>query len=133
VLAALLVAVPADCTAGQPDLDIKAATGVVLLQLEAFRRDDFDTAYTFASTTIRALFDRLAFENMVRSGYPEIARSVSAVVSRSALTPDGSVVLLVKIHGANGHRVEALYELVSEDGRWRINGVVTRPDAGESV
>ncbi len=34
----------------------------------------------------------------------------------------------MKIRGANGQAVEALYEMIWEDG-WRINGVATRPDA----
>jgi hypothetical protein len=35
----------------------------------------------------------------------------------------------VKIRGANGQTIEAVYEVVWEDG-WKINGVATRPDAG---
>jgi len=35
----------------------------------------------------------------------------------------------VKIRGANGQSIEALYELTWEDD-WKISGVVTRPDAG---
>lgn len=134
LLAGLLAPTIAVSTAaGPPDPDIKAATDVIMLQLEAFRRDDFDTAYTFASATIRELFDRQAFERMVRSGYPEIARSVSAVVSGSALAPNGSVFLFLRIRGANGNRIEALYDLVREDGGFRINGVVTKPDTDESA
>jgi hypothetical protein len=34
----------------------------------------------------------------------------------------------VKIRGANGQSIEALYEMVWEDD-WKINGVATRPDA----
>lgn len=59
----------------------------------AFRQNDFDTAYTFASTTIRDMFDRQAFERMVRAGYPEIASSVSAFVSESVVAPNGGVYL----------------------------------------
>ena len=39
-------------------------------QLEAFRQDDFTTAYTFASVSVRQMFDRAGFEQMVRGGYP---------------------------------------------------------------
>ena len=42
--------------------DPKAAAEPVVKQLEAFRRDDFDTAFTFASGEIQAQFDRPAFE-----------------------------------------------------------------------
>ena len=107
----------------------KSAAEPVVKQLEAFRRGDFDTAFTFASGMIKAQFDRQAFETMVRGGYPEIARSTFAAVTKTELESPGLAYVTVKIRGANGQSIEALYELVWQDG-WRINGVVTRPDAG---
>ncbi|HKC08385.1 MAG TPA: DUF4864 domain-containing protein [Methylomirabilota bacterium] len=112
--------------------DAKGAAEPVVKQLEAFRRDDFDTAFTFASGMIRAQFDRAAFETMVRRGYPEIARSTFAAVTRTELDSPGLAYVTVKIRGANGQAVEALYEMIWEDG-WRINGVATRPDAAGTV
>ena len=109
--------------------DAKAAAEPVVKQLEAFRRDDYDTAFTFASAEIQTQFDRQSFEAMVRRGYPEIARSTFAAVVKTALAPHGAAYVTVKIRGANGQSVEALYELVWQ-GAWKINGVVTRPDAG---
>jgi hypothetical protein len=117
--------------AAQRDADVEAAGAVVLQQLEAFRRDDFDTAFTFASRTIHDLFDRERFETMVRDGYPEIARSARATIDGSRRGDAGEIYLFVRVHGANGRTVEAVYELVNEAGRWRINGVVTRPDSSE--
>lgn len=108
--------------------DPKTAAVPVLKQLEAFRRDDFDTAFTFASQTIRAQFDRPSFETMVRRGYPEIARSTFAAVTKTELPSEGVAYVTVKIRGANGQSIEALYELTWE-GDWKISGVVTRPDA----
>lgn len=110
-------------------LDLKAAADTVLAQLDAFRRGDYDTAYTLASETIRQIFDRQGFERMVRAGYPEIARSRSAVIESAAVAPDGRAFVILKIGGANGNRVEAIYELVWEDDRWKIGGVVSRPDS----
>ena len=109
---------------------VAAATEPVLKQLDAFRRGDFDTAYTFASESIHQQFDRAAFERMVTGGYPEIARSVFAVVAQGELAPNGKVYLVLKIRGANGMSVEAVYELVDEAGAWKINGVIARPDTG---
>jgi hypothetical protein len=117
----------------QVDPDVEAAGRVVLQQLEAFRRDDFDRAFGFASSQIRQLFDRLRFEAMVRNGYPEIARSVSALVAGGERRDAGLVYLLVRVRGANGQRIEAVYEMVLENGAWRINGVATRPDASETT
>jgi len=102
-------------------------------QLEAFRRGDFDTAYTFASADIRQQFDRPAFEQMVRGGYPEIAESSFATVVSSALAADGHAYVAVKVRGANGKDIEAFYELVLESGQWKINGVAAKPDPGVVV
>jgi hypothetical protein len=46
------------------------------------------------------------------------------------VTAEGHAVVRVKIQGANGNGIEALYEMVLEDRGWRINGVVARPDPG---
>ena len=109
----------------------KEAMEPPMKQLEAFRRGDFDTAYTFASAEIKEQFDREAFEQMVRGGYPEIARSTSATVAQSILAPDGTVYVTLKIRGSNGKSIEALYELVLQNGQWKINGVRSRPDPGQ--
>ena len=106
----------------------KSAAEPVVKQLEAFRRGDFDTAFTFASGMIKAQFDRQAFETMVRGGYPEIARSTFAAVTKTELESPGLAYVTVKIRGVNGQAVEALYELIWEEG-WKVNGVATRPDA----
>jgi Domain of unknown function (DUF4864) len=127
-LALLLCLAPPAGGAGEPA--VAAAAEPVLQQLEAFRRGDFDTAYSFASAAIHQQFDRAAFERMVTGGYPEIARSVFAVVAEGDLAPSGKVYLVLKIRGANGVSIEAVYELVDEAGDWKINAVVARPDSG---
>jgi hypothetical protein len=121
---------PPAAASAQSERDAKAATEPIMKQLEAFRRDDYDTAYAFASAEIRQMFDRAAFERMVRGGYPEIARSTFALIADTRATPDGHLHVRVRIRGANGNSVEALYDMVSEPGGWRINGVVTKPDPG---
>jgi hypothetical protein len=132
LLLALLVLGPS-VGAPQGDADVKDAGGVIMQQLEAFRRDDFDTAFGFASDEIHQLFDRARFEQMVRGGYPEIARSASAVVDGVERVDGGRLYLFVRVRGENGRLVEAVYEMVREAGRWRINGVVTRPDSSEKT
>ena len=113
----------------QADKDARAAADPVVKQLEAFRRDDYDTAYTFASEEIRTQFDRRGFETMVRRGYPEIASSTFALVTKTELRSEGLAYVTIKIRGSNGQAIEGLYELVWQSG-WKINGVATRPDAG---
>ena len=36
--------------------------------------------------------------------------------------------LNVKVRGTNGNSIDALYEVVHEEGEWKINGVVARSD-----
>ena len=122
----VLIAVPAWAQGSRPAP--KEAMEPVMKQLEAFRRGDFDVADTFASAGIQEQFDRPAFEEMVKGGYPEIAQSTSATIFSSALAPDGHAYVAVKVQGANGHNIEAYYELVLESGQWKINGVATKPD-----
>jgi hypothetical protein len=129
VLGLALVLLPLSASAQAEKADARAAAEPVVRQLEAFRRDDFDTAYTFASEDIQLQFDRLRFEIMVRSGYPEIARSTGATVTGTDVRPEGVAYVSVMIQGANGQTIEALYELVWQNG-WKINGVATRPASG---
>jgi Domain of unknown function (DUF4864) len=124
----VLLALPAWAQTAKPAP--REATEPVMKQLEAFRRDDFDTAYTFASAEIQQQFDRPAFEQMVKGGYPEIAQSIFAAVVSSAVAPDGHAYVAVKVRGANGNSIEAFYELVLESGQWKINGVASKPDPG---
>ena len=114
--------------AARAQQDLKAAADTILGQLEAFRRGDYEAAYTFAAQSIRQLFDRESFERMVKTGYPEIARSAAATVNQATIAPNGHAYLIMKIRGANGSRIEAIYEMVWEDNRWKIAGVVSRPD-----
>ena len=128
LLALLVLAAPA--LAQQVKPAPKEAMEPPIKQLEAFRRGDFDTAYTFASAEIREQFDRETFELMVKGGYPEIARSASASIVGSVLAPNGLVYLTLKIRGSNGRSIQALYELVLQNGQWKINGVTAKPDSG---
>jgi len=136
LLLALLLLVPALPVLAQtakpvpPKPAPNEATEPVIKQLEAFRRGDFDTAYTFASSEIKEQFSRPAFEQMVKTGYPEIAHSTFATIAATAVAPNGHVYLSVKIRGANGNSIEAFYELVLESGQWKINGVTAKPDPG---
>ena len=129
VLVVLILSLVPLATAGSArgQVDLTAAADTVLAQLDAFRRDDYDAAYAFASDSIRQMFDRAGFERMVRTGYPEIARSRSAAVEHAAIAPNGHAYLIVRIHGANGGRIEAIYDMVWETGTWKITGVVSRP------
>src|SRR5213593_3474628 len=126
-LAGLLLLVAAGIACAQ-DADVAAARASALAQLEAFRQGDFDRAYTYASVVIREQFGREAFERMVRLGYPQIAAPATVTMDGAERAPNGSVFLFLRVRGADGVAVEAVYEMVLEAGAWKVNGVVTRPD-----
>jgi phage-related baseplate assembly protein len=100
---------------------------VIMDQLQAFRRGDFAAAYAHASSGIQARFALAAFQQMVTGGYPAIARSARAEVRDAEETAPGHGMVVLRIAGQDGDVVDALYEMIEEDGAWRIAGVVTRP------
>jgi hypothetical protein len=99
----------------------------VMDQLAAFRRGDWAGAYGFAAEGIRARFTPEAFRTMVTGGYAQIADSLRASVLDSGLVVPGRGYVEVRVEGRDGETVDALYELVDEQGEWRIAGVVTKP------
>src|SRR5262245_65914979 len=111
----VLLAVPAWAQGSRPAP--KEAMEPVMQQLEAFRRGDFDVAYTFASAGIQEQFDRPAFEEMVKGGYPEIAQSTSATIFSSALASDRHAYGAVKVQGGTRHNIGAYYERGLERGQ----------------
>lgn len=115
--------------AQQSDAERQAAamTQTVLQQLEAFRRGDWTTAYGFASSTIQSRFTSEAFREMVTRGYAPIARPLqSRVLATRVIDPQHGLVE-IRVEGQNGETVDAVYELLEEQGAWKINGVIARP------
>jgi hypothetical protein len=108
-------------------------TRTVLEQLDALRRDDWAAAYTYASSAIQSRFGLEAFRQMVTSGYAEIAQSSRATVSHVEMIDADHGLVQVRVDGQNGQSVDALYELVDEQGSWRIEGVLTKPVDGPTA
>jgi hypothetical protein len=122
-----LALVLATTAGGQPGDQGRAMAQAVLEQLAAFRRGDWAAAYAFASSAIQAQFTSEAFRTMVTGGYAPIARSVSATVGRVEALDGQHGLVEVRVEGESGETIDALYEMVEEQGAWRVNGVVTRP------
>jgi hypothetical protein len=122
VLIALLTAVatPAPGAAVDP-------ADVVMEQLDALARRDPRAAYELCSTGFRTGHHPVSLARMVERKYPEIATSVAALVLDQYRRSDGWYVRM-RVTGANGKTVQALYRLVQEEGAWRVDHVVARPD-----
>ena len=106
--------------------------GVIQDQLDAFLRDDFATAFTFASPMIQGMFGSASnFEAMVKQGYPMVWRHGSVRYGES--TTRGSTVLQTVILTDADGAVHALeYEMIPVGDDWQINGVrfVRAPEVG---
>jgi hypothetical protein len=103
-----------------------AMVQTVLEQLAAFRRDDWSAAYGYASSAIQARFPPEAFRRMVTTGYAAIARSARSTVLGTEVLDSRHGLVEIRVEGQDGQTVDALYELVEEQGAWRIDGVVSR-------
>jgi len=123
----LLAAAPAAAQATDVEPRAAAMQKVVLEQLAAFRRGDWATAYGFASESIRAQFSPEAFRRMVTRGYAAIAGSASATVLRTEAGDPQQGYVEVRVYGQTGETIDALYELVDEQGAWKVNGVIAKP------
>ena len=92
-------------------------------QIDAFLRDDFLTAFGYASPNIRALFGTVDnFGLMVTRGYPMVHRP-SAVEMGALREENGALYQRVQITDAAG-RIHVLdYQMVETADGWKINGV----------
>ncbi|MEY8842319.1 DUF4864 domain-containing protein [Cribrihabitans sp. XS_ASV171] len=115
-LIALGLAGPALAQSDEIEANIRA-------QIEAFRADDFTTAFTYASPTIRNLFGTPEnFGTMVRNGYPMVWRP-DGLRFLELREIAGNLWQKVKITDAEG-RVHILdYQMVRQEDGWKINGV----------
>jgi hypothetical protein len=127
--AVLLLALGSPSAAQTPEAEQQAAamTRTVLDQLAAFRRGDWTGAYRFASAGIQARFSLEAFREMVTGGYAPIADSARAtVLGTTSVDPEHGYVE-IRVEGRDGETIDALYELVREQGTWKIDGVLAGP------
>ena len=129
VAAGLLLLLAGPSAAQAPDVERRAAEmrQVVLDQLAAFRRGDWAAAYGFASVTIHSQFTPESFRQMVTRGYAAIADSASATVLRTEADDPQKGYVEVRVRARDGDAIDALYEIVSEQGAWKINGVIAKP------
>ena len=97
--------------------------GTISNQIEAFRADDFDTAFTFASPMIQGMFGSPDnFGQMVRNGYPMVwrpdefrfleLREIAGSLWQKVFIRDGAGTI---------HILD--YQMIRGEGGWRINGV----------
>ncbi|MEL6124994.1 MAG: DUF4864 domain-containing protein [Pseudomonadota bacterium] len=127
VVGALALFVMLGFTAPEARADEGAIRDVIVSQLDAFQRDDFDDAFSFASPMIKRMFrtpDR--FGAMVRGGYPMVWRP-SSVRFGTFEERGGVPYQSVLLEDAQGKAYVAEYEMIRVGGDWQINGVRILP------
>ncbi len=119
--ALLALALPAQAQVSEPDRS--AIRDVIERQIEAFRRDDGQAAFGYASPSIQGMFGSPdTFMDMVRQGYRPVYRP-RTVEFREIVTLQGMVTQKVHVIGPDGRPVTAFYPMSRQaDGSWRIEG-----------
>ncbi|MFI5014955.1 MAG: DUF4864 domain-containing protein [Hyphomicrobiales bacterium] len=94
---------------------------VIERQIDAFRRDDREAAFAFASPGLRAIFqDADRFMAMVKNGYQPVYRPKSYAFTGVSETTTGLTETL-SIEDAQGQAWTAVYTLEKQpDGSWKI-------------
>jgi hypothetical protein len=119
-----MAVVAAGSTLAQERESDPAIEAVISGQIEAFKADDFDRAFTYASPGIQGMFgtaDR--FGAMVRQGYPMVHRPTE-LRFLDLRDENGSPHQKVVIRDAGGAYHVLDYDMErSEGGGWLIDGV----------
>ncbi len=115
----LALALPAQVSAS----DQTAIREIIERQVEAFRRDDGEAAFGYASPSIQGMFGTAEiFMDMVRQGYRPVYRP-QVFEFREIVTLHGMVTQKVHVIGPDGRPVTAFYPMAQQpDGSWRIEG-----------
>jgi hypothetical protein len=119
----LLTFAPSAYAADLQPADQAAIQGVIAGQIDAFRHDDQDRAYGFASPDIQAMFgDAGNFMTMVREGFQPVYHPRSYAFDE-ARAINGMLIQDVAVVGPDGQPHIARYTMEQEpDGSWRIAG-----------
>lgn len=107
--------------------DVEATIGA---QIEAFRADDFATAFTFASPMIQGVFRTPEnFGVMVREGYPMVWRPAQ-VRYLELREIDGALWQKLAVTDAKGAVHVLDYQMIETGNGWKINAVQVLPRLG---
>jgi hypothetical protein len=112
--------------------DQAAITATIQGQIDAFLADDFETAFTYASPTIKRLFGSSErFGTMVQQGYPMVWRPGS-VRYLELEEKFGGLYQKVLITDGQGVPHVLEYQMIETAEGWQINGVqvLRAPEVG---
>ena len=127
-------ALPLRAQADMEAADVQGIRRVIEQQIDAFKRDDGNRAFSFGAPAIRKIFPTAEiFMRMVSQKYQPVYRPRSFAFD--ALTRiDGRLVQPMRVVGPDGVPVTALYIMERQpDGSWKIGGCVLTREAGKGV
>lgn len=114
--------------------ELNAIQNVIDEQMAAFKADDAEKAFSFASPGIRDRFQTAdRFLNMVKTEYPSVYRPQS--ISFEAVEVfHGSPVQVVTLLGPEGQWMTAYYQMEQQaDNTWRVAGCFLMPVEGDTI
>ncbi len=130
LLLALLITIGTLVTATAGNDDIEATIDA---QIKAFRADDFEQAFSYASPAIQGLFGTPEnFGVMVRRGYPMVWRPAE-VRYLDLRDINGQLWQRVLITDRTGNVHILDYEMVPAENGWKINAVQRVDAKAQSV
>jgi hypothetical protein len=96
---------------------------VIQAQLDAFRRDEGELAFSYAAPGIREQFRTAEnFMRMVKTGYPAVYRPASVAFVDTAVE-DGIPIQVVQFSDSDGAVWIGLYTMERQpDKSWKVNG-----------
>ena len=118
LLACLLLGLAQPATAQEAPIQ-----STITAQLDALKRDDFATAFTYASPNIKGIFGTPEnFGKMVREGYPMVHRP-SAVKMLDLREVAGGLWQRVLVTDGTGRSHVLDYQMIETADGWQINAV----------
>jgi len=120
--------------ANLPARDIAEIRNIIIGQLDAFKADDAEKAFSFAAPNIRRIFRTPEiFLHMVRKSYQSVYRPQSFEF-RPVQRIDGNVVQPLAVVGPSGISETALYVMEAQpDGSWKIGACILAQEPGEDT
>jgi outer membrane receptor for Fe3+-dicitrate len=102
-----------------------AAIKSIVGQLEAFKADRYEVATRFQSRALKNNFSSVEnFRRVIKQVYPQFARYKNAKFGTSRASSDSQRVQIeIQLTGQDNVKVRAMYDMVLEDGIYRVAGV----------